>query len=313
MKLILRAAVAIGVAAAIGAGAIGAGFGAHSSPPSGGLAVRDGDKWVTWWRPDQAPARWDGDSPIADRVPWRPGAAGLEWGELQLSGTSEAWRTRVVVVRLDPRHIGLELAPAFTEDRGWTVRQVDSSAALALDAGQFRGRSPWGWVVTRGKELLSPQLAPLAGAVMVDATGRVRVVRPDGVEAERRAGAAVEAFQSYPMLLENGVVPAPLAEAGLGVDLKHRDARLALGVMDDGRVIVALTRFDAFGETLGRVPFGLTSREMAAVMGALGCRDALLLDGGISGQLLVRDSTGSQHVWNGTRSVPLGLVGRARR
>ena len=30
------------------------------------------------------------------------GASGIEWGELQLRGSSEAWRTRVVVVRLDP-------------------------------------------------------------------------------------------------------------------------------------------------------------------------------------------------------------------
>jgi uncharacterized protein YigE (DUF2233 family) len=313
MKTKARVAVAIGVAVLVGAGAIGAGSGARSSPPSGGLAVRDGDEWVTWWRPEQLPTRWNREAPLADRVAWRAGTAGLEWGELQLSGASEAWRTRVVVVRLDPRRVGLELAPAFTEDRGWTVRQVDSSAALALDAGQFRGRSPWGWVVSHGKELLSPQFAPLAGAVVVDSSGLVRVVAPDSVEAERRVEAAVEAFQSYPMLLENGVVPPPLVEAGLGVDLRHRDARLALGVMEDGRVIVALTRFDAFGETLGRVPFGLTSPEMAAVMGALGCRNALLLDGGISGQLLVRDADGKQRVWNGTRSVPLGLVGRARR
>ena len=40
------------------------------------------------------------------------------------------------------------------------------------------------------------------------------------------------------------------------------------------------------------MPFGLTSPEMAAVMGALGCRQALLLDGGISGQLRLRDGDG---------------------
>jgi hypothetical protein len=60
------------------------------------------------------------------------------------------------------------------------------------------------------------------------------------------------------------------------------------------------------------VPFGLTSAEMAAVMGALGCGQALLLDGGISGQLLVREAEGAARSWPGTRSVPLGLVGRAR-
>ena len=113
------------------------------------------------------------------------------------------------------------------------------------------------------------------------------------------------------MLLDSGTVPAPLIHPGLGVDLEHRDGRLALGTLQDGRVVVALTRFDALGEVLGRVPLGLTSPEMAAVMGALGCRQALLLDGGISGQLLVRDSDGVRHTPSSTRRVPLGLVGRA--
>jgi exopolysaccharide biosynthesis protein len=111
------------------------------------------------------------------------------------------------------------------------------------------------------------------------------------------------------MLLQDGVVPAPLRAARSGLDLTHRDARLGLGTLADGKVVIALTRFDALGPSLGRIPFGLTSPEMAAVMGALGCRQALLLDGGISGQLLVRGN-GRVHRWSGTRGVPLGLVGR---
>jgi exopolysaccharide biosynthesis protein len=138
----------------------------------------------------------------------------------------------------------------------------------------------------------------------------VRVLAPDSVAAERRRGTAREAFQSYPTLLVDGEIPLPLREAGKGVDLAHRDARLALGTLADGRVIAALTRFDALGQSLGRVPFGLTTPEMAAIMGALGCRQALLLDGGISGQLMVRESDGSTRMWIGSRSVPLGLVGR---
>ncbi len=164
-----------------------------------------------------------------------------------------------------------------------------------------------------GREILVPQYAPLAGAVVVDSSGGVRIAAPDRVAVERGRGIASEAFQSYPMLLMDGAVPAALTEAGRGVNVGHRDSRLALGTLADGRVVVALTRFDALGETLGRLPFGLTSAEMAAVMGALGCRQALLLDGGISGQLLVREAAGSVRTWPGTRSVPLGLVGRPRR
>ncbi|MEP7175307.1 MAG: phosphodiester glycosidase family protein, partial [Gemmatimonadales bacterium] len=186
-------------------------------------------------------------------------------------------------------------------------------AVLALDAGQFRESLPWGWVVSGGREVLAPQYAPLAGAVVVDADGAVRVVAPDRVAAERERALAREAFQSYPMLLQDGAVPAPLVRSGLGVDLEHRDARLALGTLADGRVVVAITRFDVLGGALGRIPFGLTAPEMAAVMGALGCRQALLLDGGISGQLLVRQAGGGVRTWPGTRSVPLGLVGQTRR
>ena len=251
-----------------------------------------------------APRRW------RSACAWRPGSDGVEWGELQLRGASEAWRTRVVIARIDPRRIALSLAVAFTAEQDWAVRDAEGGVAVALDAGQFRGSLPWGWVVHRGRELLAPRYAPLAGAVVVDSSGAVRIVPPDAVGTERARGTAREAFQSYPMLLQNGAVPAPLLEPGRGVDLGHRDSRLALGTLHDGRVVIALTRFDALGGVLGGIPFGLTSPEMAAVMGALGCREALLLDGGISGQLLLRDVDGAARVWPGIRRVPLGLVGR---
>jgi uncharacterized protein YigE (DUF2233 family) len=313
MTSIRRAAAAVGVAAVLGASAIAARGGSDIERAGEALAVRDATGWVIWWRRDAAPARWGSEAPLAGRVAWRPGTAGVEWGELQLRGASEAWRTRLVLVRLDPRRVDLSLATAFTRNESWTVADAGAGAALALDAGQFRQSLPWGWVVSGGQEILAPQYAPLAGAVVVAASGEVRVVPPDRVAAERERGTAREAFQSYPMLLRDGVVPAPLVEPGRGVSVEHRDARLALGTLGDGRVVVALTRFDALGQALGRVPFGLTSAEMAAVMGALGCRQALLLDGGISGQLMVREAAGSARTWPGTRSVPLGLVGRTRR
>jgi uncharacterized protein YigE (DUF2233 family) len=301
------AIVSVAAAGAVGAAA------SRPATEAPALAVRGGDGWVTWWRQDAAPARWDGAALLAQRVAWQPGVAGVEWGELQLRGAREAWRTRVVAVRLDPRQIELSLVPAFTRNESWTVADAGPGAVLALDAGQFRGSLPWGWVVTEGREVLAPEYAPLAGAVVVEPSGAVRIVDPDSVRAERGRGTAREAFQSYPMLLQDGAVPAPVRQAGQGVDLDHRDARLALGTLPDGRVVVALTRFDALGGALGRVPFGLTSPEMAAVMGALGCQDAILLDGGISGQLSLRDAGGSHRSWRGTRSVPLGLVGRPVR
>lgn len=255
---------------------------------------------------DHLPARLDRE------VAWWSGAAGIQYGELQLSGSGEAWRTRVVVARLDPRRVALSLEAAFTEDALWAVGDAGSSAALAVNAGQFRGRLPWGWVVTGGRQLISPGQGPLAGAVVVDRSGGVRIVAPQDVAAEQRRGEAREAFQSYPMLLEDGATPEALERPGLGVAVAHRDARLALGTLPDGRVVVALTRFDALGPRLGKLPFGFTSAEMARVMRALGCRDAILLDGGISGQLMVREEGGKARTWAGVRRVPLGLVALPR-
>jgi phosphodiester glycosidase len=308
MKRYTRMALAAGSAALL-AGAIGPRAGASGSGDA--LAVRTWSGWETWWRRDAAPTQWSEGAPLAGRVRWRETRPGIEWGELQLRGASEAWRTRVVVVRLDPARVDLALDPAFTRDADWSVSDAAPDAAIALDAGQFRGSLPWGWVLTGGGEVLPPQYAPLAGAVVVDGDGRVRVVAPDSVEAVRAAGGLREAFQSYPMLLVAGTVPEPLRMPGLGVSLEHRDARLALGTTADGHVVIALTRFDALGQKLGRIPFGLTSPEMAAVMGALGCRQAVLLDGGISGQLLVRDRE-EVRTWPGIRRVPLGLVARVR-
>jgi uncharacterized protein YigE (DUF2233 family) len=312
MRGLLRIGFVVAAASTVVGGLAAGGPGQLSGDSDTGLAIHDGGRWITFWRADAAPATWDGAMPLADRVAWRPGADGIEWGELVLRAAKEAWRTRVVVARLDPRRVELSLAPAFTGDRRWTVGHAGRDAVLALDAGQFRGSLPWGWVVTGGREILTPQYAPLAGAVVVDSSGGVRVVPPDRVAAERAHGGTREAFQSYPMLLRDGVVPAPLSRPGRGVEVAHRDARLALGTMADGRVVIALTRFDALGESLGRIPFGFTSEEMAALMGALGCRQALLLDGGISGQMMVRDAEGAVRAWPGTRSVPLGLVVRAR-
>ena len=168
---------------------------------------------------DHLPARLDRE------VAWRPGTAGIEYGELQLTGAGEAWRTRVVVARLDPRRVSLSLEPAFADEERWTVADAAAPAALAVNAGQFRGSLPWGWVVTGGRQLLSPQYAPLAGAVVVDRSGGVRIVPPGGVADEQRRGEAREAFQSYPMLLENGAPPEALVRAGLGVAVDHRDAQ----------------------------------------------------------------------------------------
>jgi hypothetical protein len=280
------------------------------SLPRSGLTVREGAMWREWWNSARAPTRYDASlAVLAHRVRWRAGAHGVEWAELELSGNGEAWRTRLVLARVDPRKVRLRLDTAFSGgSAAWNLERAGTQTVVALNAGQFIQSLPWGGVVLDGHRFLAPSVAPLVTTVTVSADGAVQFTHatvPDSAGVRW-------AFQSYPTLLAARTVPEPLRTAGCGVDVAHRDARLALGVDPGGRLLIAMTRFDALNGALDRVPFGLTTPEMAAVMGAVGATDAVLLDGGISAQLLVRDAAGTAHTWPGVRKVPLALVAYPR-
>lgn len=302
MKRIAVAALVLGVAGAPAPPAL---------PPSA-LAVWTGVEWRQWWRSAEAPARWaSGDSGVAAALRWRPAADGVDWAELRLAGTGEAWRTRVIVARIDPRRVRLRLDTAFTPGSrraGWSVDRARPEAVFAANAGQFVHTLPWGWVVLDGRQFLPPGPGPLSTAVAIDTAGAIHWIAGDTLAGATRRGGIAAAFQSYPTLLAaDGTVPHQLRGPGQGIDLAHRDARLAIGEMRDGFLLVALTRFDGAGTAFDFVPFGLTTPEMAAVMGALGARDAVMLDGGISGQMQI--GAGSDAVrWTGLRKVPLALV-----
>jgi exopolysaccharide biosynthesis protein len=180
-----------------------------------------------------------------------------------------------------------------------------------VNAGQFPNSLPWGWVVLNGREFLDPRPGPLSVGIAFDSAGSVRWIPGDALADRATRRGAVVAFQSYPRLLDDGRVPSAVQATGNGLDLAHRDARAAVGETRDGMILIALTRFDGLDGTLDFVPFGLTTPEMAAVMGALGAREAVMLDGGISSQLLIRDPAGTRR-WHGLRAVPMGLVAVAR-
>jgi hypothetical protein len=278
------------------------------------LAVWEAGAWRTFWRPDRAPERWAAaDSAILRSLDWKRLASGLEWTSLRLACGAPVWRARLIIARLDPREVRLSLE--FDLSRAdlrpaWSIEKAPGDAVLAVNAGQFGTAMPWGWVVVDGRRLLSPAHGPLASAIAFDDSGRVLWAHGDTLVVP----AVVAAFQSYPTLLAgDGVVPPALRTAAAGVNLTHRDARLALGETRDGRLLIVMTRFDAIGEVAEFIPLGPTTPEMAAIMGALGASDAVMLDGGISAQLLLRDPARKAPLeWRGMRKVPLGLIARSR-
>lgn len=285
--------------------------------PRSAIAVERDGEWHEWWQSVRAPVQWREPSrALIDAIAWREAAPGVEWGEVRLAGTGEAWRVRVIIARIDPRQVRFALTPdesATDATASWSIARAPDSALLAVNAGQFASGRPWGWVIREGREVQPPGTGPLAPAVVVDRAGAVHIVPPDSIAAWRASGDAITAVQSYPALLVgDGEVPFPLRAAGFGVNVHHRDARLAIGTTRDGRVLLALTRFEGLRGTLSVLPFGFTTPEMAAIMGALGASRAVLLDGGISGQMRIRGPNGDTHDWDALRKVPLGLLVASR-
>jgi hypothetical protein len=235
----------------------------------------------------------------------------VRWATLQIAGSGPAWRTELIVVRIDPRRVRLSLDLMLSPEDGhpaWTIDRAPPDALLAVNAGQFLMTMPWGWLVMDGVQRLAAGEGPLSTALAVDASGAVRWIPGDSL-ATPPAG-IVTAFQSYPTLLAgDGHVPANLRTPGAGVDLAHRDARLAIGGTRDGALLLVMTRFAALGGAAETVPVGPTTPEMAAILGALGAHTAVMLDGGISAQMVLRDpASGRRRRWPGWRKVPLALI-----
>lgn len=245
----------------------------------------------------------------APALKWQ-GDAALKWATWNMVLGPRRISTRMIVVDVDPARVALslDLARNGRDLLPWTLDAAPDTALLAMNAGQFTDEGPWGWVVHRGRVWQAPGSGPLSGAFVVDSAGRVRIIAGRAIDRLQAAGPIHEALQSFPLLLEQGRPSRVLCDPTATLDRDHRDIRLALGVRADGHVLVALSRYDGAGRFAERLPIGPTTMEMAEVMRRLGAVDALMLDGGLSAQLLLRQG-GVTHRWDGLRSVPLALVG----
>ena len=241
---------------------------------------------------------------------WQAVQPGVWQREMQLASSGPLSVVRAVVVRLDPAVLGFTLDTATRDERtrgAWTIDRIPPQGLVALNTGQFNAGAPWGWLVRDGVEEQAPGTGSVAMSFVVDSAGTPGLV--EASEVPRIRGHVALAFQSYPALLTgSGELPWELRASGRGVDLEHRDSRLGLGILRDGSVIVVLTRFTGLGGAAPTLPWGPTVLEMAELMKSLGCRRAMLLDGGISSQLALRARDGSIERWTNWRAVPLGLV-----
>ena len=249
----------------------------------------------------------------APRLSWRGDV--VQWTEWPVQLGTRGVRNRVIVARMPAAKVRftLEIARQGDQMAPWSLEDAPADAHVAVNAGQFTDAGPWGWVVHKQRELQPPGVGPLSGAFVVDSAGAVALLDAGELALWRSPLRALEAVQSYPMLLtSDGRPPRAMCDATAGLDLTHRDARLAIGITRDAQVLFVLTRYEAPGGSATRIPIGPTTPEMAEILRRLGADRALMLDGGLSAQMLVRSAADSAR-WPGLRSVPLALAGRVRR
>ena len=252
-------------------------------------------------------------APVAADVVWKADDGAVKWGEWRVRVGEKKLPVLVIVTIVAPRRTQLSLDIAREGDNlgAWSVSSAPISARFAVNAGQFTDAGPWGWVVHRGREQQKPGSGALAGALVVDTAGKWSLIDANDITMHRLSLGVREAVQSYPTLINSaGRIPSELCAGSKGVDLEHRDTRLVVGTVPTGELVLAMTRFDGLGETAERLPIGPTSPEMIEVMRALGATRALMLDGGLSAQMMVRTATNARpREWAGLRKVPLALVG----
>jgi hypothetical protein len=254
------------------------------------------------------------DAVLGHVLHWQTMRPGIETSTLELRAGMLGTRVHLLLMRVDPSRFRFALQHLTTSNGmtgSWTIDSAPPSAALAMNAGQFKETGPWGWLVMQGYEERNPGRAPLAIGITIDTAGSMHWIPPRRENAMRGDPSIAFAFQSFPLLLHDHRVPAAARDPELS-DMRHRDARLVMAEVDDGSLLLTLTRYGALGVVGERIPIGLTTPESIVLAIALGARHAVMLDGGTSAQLSARDSGGQLLRWPGLRRVPLGLIALPR-
>lgn len=159
------------------------------------------------------------------------------------------------------------------------------AALAAINGGFFDGDGALGLILSRDKLVQRPNGG--AGYLLVR-DGSPLILN----EKHASLAGASEGIQCGPVLLIEGRMPDNLRRAGSAASVARRSAA---ALTREGNILLLSTDVE-----LG----GLTLKQLATVLGGLGARDALALDGGASAQLYVR---GAGVVAQGWDKVPVGI------
>jgi uncharacterized protein YigE (DUF2233 family) len=244
--------------------------------------------------PSADPAQAASDRPLICESDWTKVAEGIEHRMLNCS--RERQRFDLHLVRVDPQRARIDVvlqpnssAADVARGGGWTV----AMNANFFDE-QFR---PLGVVMSEGRQLNATHPVSWQSVFYVTRNERVRIA-PVLRWKDLRAGARAAA-QAGPRIVVAGernrvARAAPSWRSGVCIDGR-------------GRAVLFATPRESLLDVAQMVELGVRSEEA----GGMGCRDAMLFDGGPSTQLFVARGERSVVV-EGDKHVPAYLVVKSR-
>lgn len=218
---------------------------------------------------------------------WQPVADGVDYRALNCSDS----RFDLHLVRLDPKKVMLEAVVT----KGRTAQSVAAGALFAQNANFFdTDFRPLGVVMSAGQSLNPIHPVKWQSVFYTTREGKAAIVPVGEWPAAREK--AFTGVQAGPRLViageRNEVAQAKPAW------------RSGVCIAGDGRVLFFVTPPGAMFDVWEMVDFAAN----AETAGGLGCRDAMLFDGGPSTQMFVGGSE-PIHV-EGDKNVPVFLVGK---
>ncbi len=235
---------------------------------------------------------------LESSVQWQEILPGLRRGELHFRREWRPHHFRMVLYEFEPKRFLFHVVPSKEAFGEWTTVEElarKQGALFAINANYFSNQ-PLGLVIHHGR-LVAPHSQVMPGIFYVPRNGRGADI---AIDRSIRSLDAMEAMQSFPVLLQNGRIPEYVrtghTQNGRKLLNVHEIARRsAVSQMSDGCIVFAVT--DTFAD-------GLSFLELAAVLQSLGMETAVALDGGGSTQAYLRTATGEEIV-KGLDRVPV--------
>ena len=220
-----------------------------------------------------ARAAWPGpDAGISGAITWKQAAPGMRMGKLVLGREYGVSEFSLVLLEIDPDLV--EMTVHYSEERRYCGQWLRNLGLNACINGSLFASKPLGLVIHDGKIEVTRHRRML-GYLVAPKDGRPRVL----VGKSFAAGDIREAVQSFPALIRDGEILDSVRGTSPRRDRFDSDVaarRTVVGEDDKGHLLFAVT------DTLTG---GLSFSELATLLGALGWKQAVCLDGGASAQL----------------------------